>query len=90
MLVLVAHGQDKKEQSHEGWLVDRIKEATSIKPGTPRAAFLKVFDEQGGLQPIPADRYVLKSCTYIKVKVHFQKDKVTDISEPYLGFFIAD
>jgi len=40
-----------------------------------RADLLKVFDPDGGFDTIPATRYVLDSCTLIKVDVHFESPK---------------
>jgi hypothetical protein len=92
-----------KEQTHEEWLADRIKEVKSITVGMSRADLLKVFDREGGLQIIPAETYVLKSCLLIKVNVKFDptlpassqpvqdKDlKIETISEPYLGYVVLD
>ena len=92
-----------KEQTHEEWLADRIKEAKSVTVGMSRADLLKVFDEEGGFQTIPAETYVLKSCLLIKVHVKFNpaspgssqpvpdKDlKIKTVSEPYLGYKVLD
>jgi hypothetical protein len=93
----------KLEQTHREWLLDRIKEAKSVTAGMSRADLLKVFEEDGGLNTIPARRYVLRSCPYIKVDVEFnvkprsytrdmpdQNLKIQNISEPYLGYMITD
>jgi hypothetical protein len=92
-----------KEQTHEQWLADRIKEAKSVTVGMSRADLLKVFDRGGGFQVIPAETYVLRSCLLIKVNVNFDmsatdrhepipdKDlKIKTISEPYLGYVVLD
>jgi hypothetical protein len=62
----------KEEEKHEAWLRDRLREARSIKAGVSKADLLKVFTPDGGLQPIPPERYVLRTCPYIKVDVQFQ------------------
>lgn len=59
------------EQTHEKWLEERLVEATSIEEGMTRAELLKVFTIDGGLQRLLPRRYVLKSCTMIKVEVEF-------------------
>lgn len=92
-----------QEQTHEAWLADRIKEAKSVTVGMSRADLLRVFDSEGGLQTIPAETYVLKSCLLIKVNVKFDpvshgsshpvpdRDlKIKTISEPYLGYIVLD
>jgi hypothetical protein len=83
------------------WLQERIREAKAIKSGMSRLELLKICDVEGGLQPIPATRYVLKSCPLIKVDVEFDakasdpktKDsemKIIKVSRLYLDFTIAD
>ncbi len=76
--------------SSRTWVLDRWAEATSIKAGMTQAQLLKAFEEEGGLQSIPADRYVLKSCPYVKVNAHFKDGKIADISAPYLGLRVVD
>lgn len=89
------------KQPHEEWLAQRIREAQAIKAGMSRAELLKVFREEGGLQLIPARRYVLRSCAYVKVDVEFEiaagqplppdaQLKIVNISKPYLEFAIVD
>src|SRR5437763_1004921 len=60
------------ERNCDQWLQERYREAASIKVGMTRAELKKVFSEDGGLQPIPANRYVLKSSNLIKVDVQFE------------------
>ena len=68
-----------------------------------RAELMKVFEEDGGLQRIPAGRYVLRSCRMIKVEVEFdvgygqasgmqpgEEVKIKGISKPYLEYMHAD
>jgi hypothetical protein len=94
----------KEEVGHEKWLVERMQEATSIKTGMSRADLLKVFGADGGLQSIPPERYVLKSCRYIKVEVQFRLGSprplahippdeqivILKISAPYLAYPTED
>jgi hypothetical protein len=91
------------EQTHPQWLVERIGEAKSIAAGMSRADLLRVFEQDGGLNSIPARRYVLRSCRYIKVDVEFditqgsysrampdESLRISSISEPYLGYIVTD
>ncbi|HEV2665877.1 MAG TPA: hypothetical protein VG324_13250 [Blastocatellia bacterium] len=93
------HGQGDQEEVHRQWLYQRYAEATSIKPAMSRADLLRVFREDGGVQPIPATRYVLKSCNMIKIEVEFDTEyghaykkkpdadlKITKVSQPYLTY----
>ncbi len=59
-------------EAHRQWLEARYAEATSIKAGMTRADLLKLFEMDGGLQPLHIpERYTLKSCGMIKVDVKF-------------------
>ena len=95
--------QDTSDQAHQQWLDDRYMEATSIKEGMSRADLLKLFEQEGGLQTIPASRYVLKRCRMIKVNVKFDTKygveykpvpdedlKIREVSKPYLERMIID
>ena len=68
-----------------------------------RADLLKLFEEDGGLQTIPAGRYVLKSCQLIQIEVKFNTQygvdyqpmpdrdlKITNVSKPYLERMAID
>ena len=59
------------EQSHTMWLEERYVEATTVKEGMTRADLVKLFGVDGGLQKLLPGRYVLKSCSMIKVDVEF-------------------
>jgi hypothetical protein len=85
------------------WLEERYKEATSVRAGMSRAELMKVFEEDGGLQRIPAGRYVLRTCRMIKVEVEFDAEygqaykekpdrelKIKAISKPYLEYMDTD
>jgi len=100
---ITTHGQGEQEEVHRQWLYERYAEATSIKPGMSRADLLRVFKEDGGLQRIPATRYLLKSCKMIKIEVEFDTEygqaykekpdadlKITKVSQPYLEYPHAD
>ena len=68
-----------------------------------RAELMKVFEEDGGLQRIPAGRYVLRSCRMIKVEVEFdvghgraygrkpdEEVKIKGVSKPFLEHMHTD
>jgi hypothetical protein len=90
-------------QNPREWLEERYKEATSVRAGMSRAELMRVFEEDGGLQRIPASRYVLRSCRMIKVEVEFDVKygqaykekpdaqlKIKAISKPYLEYMDTD
>jgi hypothetical protein len=90
-------GQGRQDEGYRQWLYDRYAEAASIKPGMSRADLLRVFEEDGGFQRIPAARYTLKSCNMIKIDVDFDTKygqrykekpdaelKITKVSKPDL------
>jgi|SRR5436853_5325851 hypothetical protein len=96
-------GQVASSPSPDQWLQDKYREATSIKAGMSREDLLKVFMEDGGLNTIPATRYVLRSCHLIKVEVAFNTEygqaykekpdrelKIGRISKPYLENMFID
>jgi hypothetical protein len=68
-LLQTAPQQD--EQAHKQWLAERYKEAASIKEGMTFAELYKSFEPDGGLQLMLPERYVLRSCSMIKVDVQF-------------------
>jgi len=62
-----------------------------------------IFEEDGGLQSIPAGRYVLKSCHVIQIEVKFDTEdgvnhkptpdenlKIIEVSRPYLQRMALD
>jgi len=78
ILVVVSGSAHAKESvtkmddnDHHKWILERLKEAKSIKPGMSRAQLLKVFDVEAGLQAMLPTRYILKSCPEIHVEVTF-------------------
>jgi hypothetical protein len=101
--VIYSQEQVVTNQPADKWLQERYKEATSIKAGMSREDLLKVFMEDGGLNTIPATRYVLRSCHLIKVDVDFETEygraykerpdrelKIKQISKPYLEKMFID
>jgi hypothetical protein len=98
-----SHAQESGDRAHQKWLEEKYTEATSIKPGMSRAELLKLFMEDGGLQRIPASRYVLKSCQLIQIEVKFdtrygvnykpvpdENLKIVEVSKPYLERMAMD
>ncbi len=82
---------------HYVWLAERLNEAESIKPGMTGSDLLKVFTPDGGIQHFQPQRFVLRSCTLIKVDVMFdlpegasnrsfrvEELKIKSISKAYL------
>ena len=95
--------QVETSQTSKKWLQDRYEEATSVKVGMSREDLLKVFDQDGGLDTIPARRYTLRSCSMIKIDVEFDTQygvryakkpdpelKITNVSKPYLEYASLD
>ncbi len=101
--IAIALQKTSGPEDHTTWLLERIKEATSIKVGMSRADLLRISVPEGGFQTIPENRYVLKTCPLIKLIVEFRWDpnldprnipdndlKITKMSEPFLGYTIRD
>ena len=61
----------QNDTEHKLWLARRYNEAMSIQKGMTFADLKKVFEPDGGLQPLLPNQYVLKSCSMIKVDVQF-------------------
>ena len=93
----------QSKQTHDKWLEERYKEATSIKEGMTVAELRRMFTEDGGLQFSPTVRYVLRSCAWIKIDVEFDfpkgakhqfppagQLKIKKISKPYLEKVMYD
>ncbi len=95
--------QDEQEQKHIQWLEGKYAEARLIKEGMTRADLLKSFEEDGGIQRVLAERYVLKSCKMIKLDIQFNAENgagyvkrpdaeliITRVSTPYLEYKFMD
>jgi len=76
-----------------------MKATQSIKIGMTRSDLLKVFTTEGGLSWSTQRTYVYRECPYIKVDVKFAassnteelpKDKIVEISHPYLAWSVMD
>jgi hypothetical protein len=67
-------GMSPDEKPHWDWLGQRWDEAKAISPGISEADLSVVFESDGGLQTIPAQRWVLRRCHYIKIDVHFEQN----------------
>ncbi len=88
----------EEEQKHDAWLITKLEEVFSIRPGMTKADLLRVFEHDGGLQNTWPQRFVLRSCHLIKVDVEFNVPegmapasyppdnelKIKSISKPYL------
>jgi hypothetical protein len=93
----------KTSIKHTEWIATSLREMQTIKVGMTREDLLKVFKEEGGLSTRLERRYVYRDCPYIKVDVKFEavgapedkrttslKDKITQISKPFLEWTISD
>ena len=101
---LAADAQEKPCCGDDGWLASALAEVQSVKAGMTRGELLKVFAEQGGIRTRTRERFVYSKCQLIQVVVEFEpadsdagatslpspEDKIKDISEPTLGWMIAD
>jgi poly-D-alanine transfer protein DltD len=69
--VRAEESNDKVEEAHQQWLLDRLRDAKSIKPGMSRTQLLELFEEEGGFDTDPPLRYVLKRCPVMHIDVQF-------------------
>lgn len=67
-------GMSPDEELHWDWLGQRWDEAKAMRPGISEADLSVVFEPDGGLQPIPAQRWILRRCNFIKIDVQFEKN----------------
>jgi hypothetical protein len=90
-------------QEHTKWIAKVLRQITKIEPGMKREDLLKVFRTEGGLSTRFQRTYVSSECPYIKVNVRFKaannesdglkedpNDIIESISQPYLGWSVAD
>jgi hypothetical protein len=93
----------KVPPENKQWIADSLLEMQSIKRGMTRAELLQVFESEGGLSGRTQRRYVYRDCPNIKVNVRFEavgdpdegltnapNDKILEISQPFLEWFISD
>ena len=90
------------DQAHAQWLEARYREASSITEGMTVADLQKLFMEDGGIQLPHIRRYILKSCTWIKIDVELDiphdkqfpplgtNIKIKKVSKPYLENMFSD
>jgi hypothetical protein len=86
------------DREHTKWIASALQSTQTIKVGMTRSDLLKVFTTEGGLSSPSWRTYVYRQCPYIKVDVKFDapsreelpKDKIVEISRPYLGWSIYD
>jgi hypothetical protein len=69
----VPQAQNAEDKAHQQWLLERYKEAISIRSGMTRADLHKLFSQDGGFVVPDAQRYHLKSCSLIHITVKFDK-----------------
>lgn len=91
----VRSGQQLDEE-HTRWIQQVVHSFQTIKPGMKRREILRVFTEDGGLSTRSQQRYVYKTCRYIKVDVEFSPidrgthespdDTIVKVSRPYLEY----
>ena len=89
----------QSDSDHTEWIAGVLKVAQGIKVGMTRSDLLKVFTTEGGLSWSSQRTYVYRQCPYIKVDVKFAassnveelpKDKIVEISRPYLAWSVMD
>ena len=106
ILCLAAIGHLCSQQSpsqngseHTEWIAGVLNATQTIKVGMTRSDLLKVFTTEGGLSWTSQRTYVYRECPYIKVDVKFAassnsqelpKDKIVEISRPYLAWSVMD
>lgn len=87
------------DSDHTEWIAGVLKATQGIKVGMSRSDLLKVFTTEGGLSWSSQRTYVYRQCPYIKVDVKFAassnseelpKDKIVEISRPYLAWSVMD
>ena len=87
------------DSDHTEWIADVLKATQSIKVGMTRSDLLKFYTTEGGLSFSSQRTYVYRQCPYIKVDVkfaassnteEFPKDKIIEISRPYLAWSVMD
>ena len=61
-----------------------LRELAAIKPGATRAIVDKLMTRDGGISQVHIERYILRSCNYVKLDLEFENDVVVRASKPYL------
>ena len=90
-------------EDHAAWVAKVLRDIQTVKPGMLREDLLKICTEEGGLSTCSQRRYVHRACPLIKIDVKFDsgdteanspqehpKDKITQISKPFLEWPIVD
>ena len=85
------------------WVLQSYMKMETIKAGMTRADLLKVFEPEGGESTREEASFDYPECDYFHVQVRFEpvglaqkhglgnsNDKITSISEPYIGLAIKD
>jgi hypothetical protein len=102
MLVLVgpARGDAPIDPRFEAQVATVIQEWSTLKPGSTRAEFLKIFPRPDGGIASGYDypRYLYRNCEYIKVDITWNfvgkgrspHDTIKTIAKPYLELMVID
>ena len=67
-----------------------LRELEVIKPGAKRAVVDTLMTRDGGISRVDVERYILRSCNFVKLEIEFAKDVVVRISKPYLEWPFMD
>jgi hypothetical protein len=92
------------DQQQTAWIAKILRQIQTIQPGMTRKELTTIVTTEGGLFTRLRQRYVSRSCPYIKVDITFKaangdndprqdenpEDKVETVSRPYLDWSIAD
>lgn len=57
---------------NEKWLIPMIDDYHAIKPGMPLSKLLEKFEQDNGLNTIPATRFIHKNCSLVKMDANFE------------------
>jgi len=92
------------DQQQTDWVAKILRQLQTIHPGMTRKDLATIVTTEGGLSTRLRQRYVSRSCPYIKVDITFKaanadndprhdedpEDKIETVSRPYLDWSIAD
>jgi hypothetical protein len=92
------------DQQQTAWVAKILRQLQTIHSGMTRKELMTIVTTEGGLSTRLQQRFVSRSCPYIKVDIRFKaanadndprhdedpEDKVETVSRPYLDWSIAD
>jgi len=81
-LILDYPAKNTKLTENEQWLIPMIDDYHAIKPGMRRSELLKKFQQDDGLNTIPATRFVHENCSLVKMDANFEPE--TKNSDPII------